>query len=62
LKQIEPNSTTDNRGGETKKTTFFVMSPDGFSRKKFFFVFLNSPCYETPKKRVEKIDKKIKIK
>jgi hypothetical protein len=36
-----------------KKTTFFVMSPDGFflKEKKVFIVFLNSPCYETPKKR-----------
>jgi hypothetical protein len=30
------------------------MSPDGFFREKVFFVFLNSPCYETPKKRLKK--------
>jgi hypothetical protein len=38
------------------------MSPDGLFRKKNVFVFLNSPCYETPEKRVKKIDEKLKIK
>jgi hypothetical protein len=37
---------------EGKKAAFFVMSPDGLFRQKVFFVFLNSPCYETPKKRL----------
>jgi hypothetical protein len=37
-----------------KKPHFFVMSPDGFFREKVFFVFLNSPCHETPKKRLLK--------
>jgi hypothetical protein len=36
------------------------MSPD--EKKSFFFVFLNSPCYETPKKRLKKKLLKIKIK
>jgi hypothetical protein len=43
---------------EEKKAAFFVMSPDDFS-KKVFSVFLNSPCYETPKKRLK--TKAIKI-
>jgi hypothetical protein len=36
---------------EEKKAAFFVMSRDGLFRKKVFFRVLNSPCYETPKKR-----------
>jgi hypothetical protein len=59
------NQTTEgqkqNKNGR-KKATFFVMSPDGIFRKTIFLVFLNSPCYETPKKRVKKVDEKIKIK
>jgi hypothetical protein len=43
---------------EEKKAAFFVMSPDGFFREKVFFVFLNSPCHETPKKRLKKKSKK----
>jgi hypothetical protein len=49
------NKTT--KGGEKKteekKAAFFVMSRDGLLKKveKSFFVFLNSPSYETPKKR-----------
>jgi hypothetical protein len=40
---------------EEKKAAFFVVSPDGlFWGKSFFSVFLNSPCYETPKKRDKK--------
>jgi hypothetical protein len=47
-----------------KKAAFFAMSPDGFFRKFCFFVLLNSPCYETPKKRLKKksIKNKNKIK
>jgi hypothetical protein len=37
-----------------KNLAFFVMSPDGFFREKVFFVVLNSPCYETPQKRLKK--------
>jgi hypothetical protein len=51
------NKTTEGKTKKTeeKKTAFFVMSPDGhFFGKKVFFVFLNSPCYETPKKRLKK--------
>jgi hypothetical protein len=42
---------------EFKKAAFFVMSAemDFFEKKS---VFLNSPCYETPKKRLKKVDKK----
>jgi hypothetical protein len=32
------------------------------SFENLFFVFLNSPCYETPKKRVKNIDEKKKKK
>jgi hypothetical protein len=48
------NKTTEGKKKKTeeKKAAFFVMSPDGFFREKSFFVFLNSPCYETPKKRL----------
>jgi hypothetical protein len=41
------------------KATFFVMSPVDLFEKNYF-VFLNSPCYETPKKRVKKIVERIK--
>jgi hypothetical protein len=59
IKQIEQN----NRGREKKnrkqktKATSFVMSPDGFLWI-FVFVFLNPPCYETPKNAIKKSIKK----
>jgi hypothetical protein len=55
-----------NKGGRKKKrrdasksvpflaaVAFFVMSPDGLFRF-FFLLFLNSPCYETPKSAFKK--------
>jgi hypothetical protein len=50
------NKTTEGEKKKTeeKKAAFFVMSRDGLFRKKVFFVFLNSPCYETPKKNALK--------
>jgi hypothetical protein len=40
-----------------KKKPHFFMSPDGFFRKKII-AFLNSPCHETPKNSIKKIDEK----
>jgi hypothetical protein len=52
-KSKKSNKTTGGKKKtEEKKAAFFVMSPDGFFRGKVFFVFLNSPCYETPQKRL----------
>jgi hypothetical protein len=39
---------------EEKKTYFFVMSPGGFVSWKTIIMFLNSPCYETPKNAIQK--------
>jgi hypothetical protein len=51
------NQTTEGERKKTKIKPHFVMSPDGFFRI-LFFVFLNSPCYETPKKtRLKKLIK-----
>jgi hypothetical protein len=52
----EPNNRGRKKKTDEKKVTFFVMSPDGFFR-----VF-ELPGYETPKKRVKKIDDKNKNK
>jgi hypothetical protein len=58
-KETEQNNR--GRGKKTEETKpHFVMSPDGFFR--FSFRVFEFPCYETLKKRVKKIDKKIKIK
>jgi hypothetical protein len=44
---------------EGKKAAFFVMSPDGFFRKKVFFVFFELPLLRNaPKTPLKKIDKK----
>jgi hypothetical protein len=43
---------TKNRRG--KKPHFFVMSLGGFVSKKVLIMFLNSPCYETPKNAIKK--------
>jgi hypothetical protein len=37
-----------------KKIRIFCDEPRWTFSKKVFFVFLNSPCYETPKKRPKK--------
>jgi hypothetical protein len=53
-KKIEQNNRGLKKKTEEKKAAFFVKSPDGLFRGKVFFVFLNSPCHETPKKRLKK--------
>jgi hypothetical protein len=58
-KRGKKKSSKTTEGGGGGKAAFFVMSPDGFFRN-IFIVFLNSPCYETPKNAVKKIDKQIK--
>jgi hypothetical protein len=62
-KRDKKNRTKQPREKKRKKTeeknpAFFVMSPGGLFRGKKI-VFLNSPCYETPKKRLK--NKSIKI-
>jgi hypothetical protein len=47
----EKKKTEGEKKRRKKKAAFFVMSRDGLFRKKTFNVFLNSPFYETPKKR-----------
>jgi hypothetical protein len=54
IKKFEQNNRGIKKKTEEKKAAFFVMSRDGLFRKKVFFVFLNSPCYETPKNRLKK--------
>jgi hypothetical protein len=49
IKNIEQKITEGERNQKRMEKTFFVMSPGDFSD--FFPVSLNSPCYETPKKR-----------
>jgi hypothetical protein len=52
-KKIEQNNRGRGKKTEEKKAALFVMSRDGLFR--FFSpVFLNSACYETPKKRPRK--------
>jgi hypothetical protein len=50
---IKKKSSKTTEGGKKKtegeKATFFVMSRDGLFEEKVSFVFLNFPCYETPK-------------
>jgi hypothetical protein len=50
----QPREREKRKKTEEKNPTFFVMSPDGlFFCKEVFFVFLNAPFYETPKKTIK---------
>jgi hypothetical protein len=53
-KKIEQKQPREKKKNGGNKTRIFCDEPDGLFRKKVFFVFLNSPCYETPKKRLKK--------
>jgi hypothetical protein len=54
IKKTLNKTTEGEKNRRKKKAAFFVMSPEGFFQEKVFPVFLNSPCYETPKKRLKK--------
>jgi hypothetical protein len=49
IKKNRTKQPREKKTTEEKKPAFFVMSRDGLFRN-LFFVFLNSPCYETPEK------------
>jgi hypothetical protein len=53
-KKIERNQPREGKKNGRKKTRIFGDEPRWIFSKKSFFMFLNSPCYETPKKRPEK--------
>jgi hypothetical protein len=57
-KKIEQNNRGLNKKNGGKKSHIFCDEPRWTSSKKVLIAFLNSPCYETPKTRLKKIDKK----
>jgi hypothetical protein len=54
LKKSSKTTEEEKKKTEGKKAAFFCDEPRWIFRRKGFVVFLNSPCYETPKNVIKK--------